>query len=59
MQADWCELKMERDCVVFGVSYDDRRTGLNIYCPTRRPDRRPPTFEASGSANERRKRYDP
>ena len=33
--------------------------GLAEYCPTRRHDRRPPTFVASGSGPDRRTRFEP
>ena len=33
--------------------------GLEEHCPKRRRDRRPPTFEASGSCRDRKKRHDP
>ena len=46
--------------LVYNMGVEElREYGLEEYCPTRRHNRRPPTFEASGSSQDRSERHDP
>ena len=46
--------------LVYNISAEDlREYGLEEHCPTRRHDRRPPTFVSSGSSLDKRTRHDP